>query len=721
MSTEATSFPIEVRRHGVVAVVGSATETAHYPLINRGISNTLNVPWLALEFFDEFELEDLLRLPPEERFAAIVFTPGAIQLPGVRAAIEQHANVLARALANGVGLVFNATSLGGLDRFDLSFLPEGGQVSLLGTGMRPMTGTLQCDGCPDQAMPAAEDLRVSSAVTLAVRGFGWADMATLQRADGVTETVTRQAQFGRGRVIVSALPFEWLGSPGLIHATRSRGCLVMGAAAAPAWYDDVEPGAFLVRIPAPDHNWQTIAELMKNFSHLRLRRDMPWSALDYLTRDDLLARLENHGSIEFAADGPGDPIYSRLQGEPRYLIRLRQAQAQLVSQILNVPESPTFHLLALAILSRTCDEVVRGKLFVPDLLRFETLRSLVDTAVVRRVRDGSVDGLLLPTVNLLAACSIAGADNEATDSMMAWVEANAAAAAPDHRAQSRWSARAADRYDLLALIKEPDGPPVSILGQLSYQLDAGALDPIQPPAWPEAAPENTTDESSVRVQPKVLSPLEIAILAYTHARWSSNADPNSIWEALKGTRHPSSGNIASAGNNVEELCLRTAAETLLDAKAPLTVHPQSHEAPVADPQPTVKLLTLQAAAEIEAQNGRRAEQELQNTVKEARIMAGVFASLTISVCIALVSLPLWVPLPRLGLDSRLTITVITFGIVSALGALALRTDAVERVSPSWVQVIGGLVGAHPPTRRMQASDQESNQSLGKGPDPAPRI
>lgn len=704
MGTNVWPLPLEAVRAGVVAVIESASETAHYPMLDRAVFTEIDVPWLALEFFDESELDGLLCRPLEERFAAIVFTPGAMQLPGVRALLAQRTEVLAKALARGVGLVMTATSLGGLDRFDLSFLPEGGQVSLVETPMRDMTGTLLFDEVPDGEMHVTADRRVCSAVTLASsHALGWTDSATLMRADGSSETVAWQAQFGLGQIMVSVLPFERLGwrdvvERRLIRAARSRGILIVGAAAAPTWYDDVEPGQFLARLPDPGDDGQALTQMLENFSHLRLCRDMPWSALGFLTREDLLTRLENDGTVEFAALGPGAPVYARLQGVPRYLIRLRQAQAQLSRQVSDLPASPIFHVLALAILSHTCQKVVRDRVFVPDLLRLDTLLSVVETAVARRVRDGSVDGLLLPTVNLLAACSIAGAGNELTEPMVTWVQAHAPSATSDHRAQARWSARAADRDDLLSLIPAPEHAPDSLIGQLSCQLDTGKLDPIPCRARPSVNSHGVRDKVPVGVHDGGLSPLDAAILAYSHARWSDKGDPSTIWDVLEGTRSTLSDRAVGVANNVEELCYRMAAAALLDQEAPLTVHPEAGEARDFLPHGASELLAKQAVAEIGARKGQQAVDDLSLMMGTARVMAGVLASLVCVVCIAVISLPLWLPqMQGLGLDVRLTLTAAALLTVSTLVTLALRTMAVERVSPRWVRAFSRLVKAFRPT------------------------
>lgn len=700
MGTSVGELSVEVQHAGVVAVVESASDSAHYPSINRDAFTAINVPWLVFEFFDESELAGLLGKPLDDHFAAVVFTAGAIQLPGVRTIVMERADVLAQALARGVGLIVTATSLGGLDKFDLSFLPEGGQVSLVETEMRDMTGTVLSDGVFDREIPDTTGHRVRSAVTLASsHALGWTDFTSLKHLDGSTETVTWQAQFGLGLVIVSVLPYERLGwqdvvEEGLIRAARSRGCLVVGGAAAPAWYDEIEPGQFLARLRDPGGDEQALIQMLENFSNLRLCPDVPWSALGYLNRENLLTRLENDGTVEFAAHGPGEPVYARLQGVPRYLIRLRQAQAQLGESVLDLPTSPTFHILAFAILSQTCERVVRGRLFVPDLLRADTLLSVVESAVARRVRNGNVDGLLLPTVNLLAACSIARIESAATEQMMSWVEASAASASPDQRAQARWAARAADRDDLRALIPAPEHTPNSLVGQFSFQLDNGRLDPIPPRPIPGVASDSRSASIHDGVRQGMLSPLDAAMLAYTHARWSDKADPNTIWDVLEGSRRHLASRVSDVGGNVEELCYRTAAAALLDAEAPLTVHPGVSQTPDFIPYRASEQLAKQAVATIDARTGQQAVDDLNKVMDATTRMAGVLASLLGLAGIAMVTLPLWLRQAQgLTPEVRITLAVGAFVTVSTLATLALHTQIVERVSPRWVQAVGRLVGA----------------------------
>ena len=417
-----------------------------------------------------------------------------------------------------------------------------------------MTGTLVTDSHPDDVISAEEGQRAYSSLSLAAgHALGWTHGATLRKAGGVSEVVVWRAQFGFGRVIVSVLPFEWIGRTAMVEkaltrATRNRGILILGSKSAPPWYRDVEPGQVLVRQPDPAAG----GALLRSFSHLRLCEDVDWSTQAELTRSTLLARLENSGTVEFLAQGPGGAVFARLDGVPRYLQRLRDAQTQLLTWISDLPSSPTFHLLALALLSDACEQVVRGELYIPDLFRKETVAAVVTSAMSRRVSNGSVDGLLLPTVNLLAACSICDIDDSAAVTMAAWIAMYAGDATADQRAQARWVLRAAGRADLLGLVPEPATRPDSMFGQLGCQLDDCIL------VAPDLVAAGAADVAAAGVGP--LSDLDCALLAYTHARWGKAADAEPIWQVLASARHKHLGPTEARVNNVEELCYRTAAE-----------------------------------------------------------------------------------------------------------------------------------------------------------------
>lgn len=682
MSAVSASAPIEVLRLGIVAVVESGSDTAHYPRFNHGTYDSLAVPWLRLQFYDETELDWLLSEPLGRRFAAVVFTPGAIALPSVRDIVGRRAKTLGEALTHGVGLVIGATSLGGIERFDLSFLPEGSQVSLLQLGMRSMAGRVCVNGLPERQLSEAEGREALSGVTVAAsHAFGWSDAATLQRPDGTVETVAWRAQFGRGRVIVTILPFERLGWHEVIElmltrATRSRGCLILGCDRPPAWYEEVADGEALARLVCPGSDPDALNRLMDNFAQLRLCRDATWQAVNCLTRKALLARLENDGTVEFAADGPDEVIYSRLSGVPQYLLRLRKAQADLIDLVSDLHASPTFHVLAMAILCMTAKHVVQDTLYVPDLLRIGTARSVVEVAVARRVNEGSVDGLLLPTTNMLAAASITGAAPETAASMVAWIKANAAAAHADDLAQARWAARAAGRLDLLELMPEPTGELDSLLSRLSQQLDAGHLAPLPPPSG------------------TVANMLDAAILAYTHARWSASGQVSAVWDLLNEANRSLPEKSSRANRNVEELCYRTAAEALLDAASPLAVHPAIVSTPELVPRSASELLSRQAAVEMDARKGQRAVEELNKVIGAARMMAGILATMVTLAAIAVISMPFWLPqLSTAGLQLRISLTTAAFVVISALVTLALTTRAVQLVVPAWVRAVGGLVRA----------------------------
>jgi hypothetical protein len=674
--------PLEVLRFGIVAVIQSASDSAHYPAFNHGVYDRLAIPWLRLQFLDETELDWLLTQPLERHFAALVFTPGAMSLPSVREVLGRRAETLAEALAKGVGLVMTATSLGGVDRFDLSFLPEGSQISLLQTGMRSMAGVVHVNGLPERQLSETEGRQALSGVSVAAsHAFGWLDAATLRTPDGTVETVAWRAQFGRGRVIVVVLPFERLGwhevvQLTLTRATRSRSCLILGCDSPPHWFEEVTDGEALVQLANPGAHQDKLNQLLDNFAQLRMCQDVTWADVSCLTREALLARLENDGTVEFAADGPDKVIYCRLAGVPEYLLRLRQAQADLIGLVSGIHSSPTFHVLSMAILSKAAEHVVQDTLFVPDLLRTETVRTMVDAAVARRVKDGSVDGLLLPTINMLAAASITGAAPEAIPSMSAWIEENAGAAPADHLAQARWVARAADRLDLLNLIPQPVGQTDSLLGRLSAELDAGSLTQLPVP------------------QGTVTSMLDAAILAYTHAHWSVSDKASVIWNLLNAVGRSLPEKNSRASRNVEELCYRTAAEVLLDAASPLAIHPTITTVPELIPHHASELLARQAAVEMDARKGQQAVEELHKVIGAARVMAGIIAALVALAVIALISMPFWLPqLKTVASDVRISLSSAAFVALSTLITLALTTHVVELVAPRWAQAAGGLVRA----------------------------
>lgn len=675
---------LEVLLAGRVAVIESASETAHYPTLNREVFSGLELPWLRLEYYDESELAALLAEPLERRFAAVVFTAGAIALPRVRGLLEQHASVLSQALANGVGIVITATTLGGVPRFDLTFVPEGSQVSLVDTGMREMAGTLVTD-LSDEIISADDGRRAVSALTLAAaHALGWTHSATLRRPDGQVETVGWRAQFGLGRVIISVLPFEWIRRDHMVEraltrATRSRGFLIVGEQAAPPWYLDVEPGQFLARIPSPP---PPTRNLLEEFSHIRVCSDAHWSSIKGFARENLLARLENRGTVEFPTDGPAGTVYARLDGVPTYLTRLQQAQGKIIDRVDELSSSPTFHLLALALLAKAARAVVRGRLYVPDLLRLDAVSSVVVSAMTRRVRDGSVDGLLLPTANLLAACTICDIDDSAAVTMAAWIAMHAGEANDNARAQARWALWAAERDDLLDLIPEPLVEPDSLLGQLACQLDEDDLQPIQSYFGGDAP------RGPHRLGP--LSDLDRAILAYTHARWGDPLDPKPIWAALTTTRL----NLATAvdnAENIEELCYRTAAQVLLDAHAPLTIHPNqaASPTPAVSPRAATDLLTQQAAAELGAYQERQAQQSLVRIARAARTMAGILGAAAILLGLVITTAPLWLPAPEhLDPQVRLTLCAGLFLLTSTIFTMSTATDIAQQVAPPWLSAIG---------------------------------
>lgn len=684
---------LEVVRPGRIAVLESASETTHYPKLNRAAFGALTIPWLVLEHFDESQLDELLARPLEDRFAAVVVTPGAMALPQVRTAIASHSESFSRALAQGVGVVITATTLGGAERFDLTFVPEAAQVALVETGMRRLLGTATSDELPALELSEAAGTAASSGVTLtASQAFGWTHAIEVTDAAGAVEAVAWRAQFGRGRVIVSALPVERIGwvdvlQRMLTRASRGRGYLVLGSTAAPDWYGHVAPGEFLVRLPGQAAS-AGLTALADDFSHLRICRDAAGTRLPSLDRATVLARLENDGTVEFPSPGPGIEVYSRMQGAPQYLRRLREAQDQLLPHADGMPTSPTFHVLAMCLLSRAAIQVVQGRLFVPDLFRRRTVRSIVATALARRVSRGSVDGLLLPTVNLLVVGHLTDADPATLEAMTSWVAAHADQAADDQRAQARWAAHAGDRPDLLDLIPQPEADPGSLLGRLAGHLDAGDLAAVPPSSWSSlnwAAPAAGSTDPTLQD----LTALDAAILAYSYARWAPAVPSAEVWGLLEATRDEPGAHAV----NVEEYCYRVAAQVLLDDRAPLSVHHAPATTP-AVPQLATRFLEQQASVEIAQREAQSARDELQRVIGSARVMAGILSAIVGAAALTLVSMPLWLPAAAaLDLGVRLTIAAGIFVAVSAVGTLTIGSDLVGRVAPKWVQRLGDVVRA----------------------------
>ncbi|HUX04444.1 MAG TPA: hypothetical protein VMV53_06000 [Acidimicrobiales bacterium] len=657
----------KVVRHCHIAVIESATDAAHYPHLNRRLFKDLDDPWLRLSYFDESSLDDLLGTRLHERFAAVYFTAGAMQLPSIREQITQYGPSLNTSIHAGLGVIISAHTLGAAERFDLDFLPEGRQVSFVSTKMRAISGQILFAGVASQELVTRNNQVGMTALALATsQAAEWKESVTLIRDDGAREALAWRTQLGGGFLIATVLPLERLDTcetleSGLIRATRGRGHLIIGPGSRPAWYASPPPGDFVFELEFDHLPQEKMEEIERKFSHVHFCEGVEWRSLA-LTKADLLQRLENGGSIEFPASGPQGTIFARLAGTPRYLKILNVAQRDLAARIPTLSQSPTFQLLAFALLVKAANEVVRSPQHVPEVLRLESLRALLDATTSKRVSGGSVDELLLPTTNILCALRVLerSRPSEVAQSLERWIRDHAAESDPDQRSQARLAAMISGSSNLLTLIPGAETRPPSIIGQIGYDID----------------------HQVATLEFDELSMVDEAILAYTKVALDLEGAERSLQRL----------GAFDDGANIEEYCYGRAAAVLLAAGEPLAAHPDVRVIEPAVTTPTLELLREQAEFELNRLRADDAETTLQHVRRTTKTMAGVLGVGYLAVTISAVTLPFWLPsLRQLGVLADWSITISLVALLTGIAGKLLSGPLVEETTPKWMRILVNAV------------------------------
>jgi hypothetical protein len=658
---------LSILKVGSVAVIESASEAAHYPHLGHKTLASLDIPWLNLAYFDETNATQLLDSPIERQRGAIMITPGAMALGSIREAIQEYGEHLRVAIQGGMGLIMSATSLPGVDRFDLSFLPEGSQVSLVATRMRALAGTVYFERIPERQLKDTGEQNNRTGVQIAAaEAVGWRPVATLESPESGPEVLAWRGHVGRGRVTVSMLSFHWLGwidvlEAALARASRGRGTLILGDGPGAPWYEYVDEGEFLARLTDPLSDPLETASIAENFAHLRLVGEAGWAALPSLQRESLHKRLEQSGSVEFPVNLFPETLYCRLEEKPAYLRTLDVGSNALTHVLPELQNSPTFHVLAYAALCRVARETVSDPYQLPYAFTATVSQSVLTMTSARRVRDANVDSLLIPTANLVAARALVGLED--SDDMITWISNSAAEATDDQRSQARWAARISDCDRLLAAVPPPSGQPNSVLAHISASLDAGV--------WPPPA-------LMAAVTP---TDLITALIHFAGVRFFGELVPEVDWDLLHAERI----------SNVEATCYLIAAVVLTEARLPLRtgVSQDDLRSAITVVQPD---LESQAALEIARLEGDKLRAVLDSVTRAGRLLFGALGFVVLLLGFVVVALPFWLRALRgVDLGVRLTMSAAIFGVV-AVGFTSLVTlNGYAVVAPKWIRHMASAI------------------------------
>ncbi len=478
--------PEQVLTQARVAVVISASDVAHYPGRNRAAIDRSAPPWVVCQYFDEGRLDDLLLSPDSTDFAAIMVTPGAMQLARVRQALSNHSESIWRYIDQGGGFAVIATSLAPERRF--RFVPH---PALGGVEVRSNEAVSAQTGKVTLADPFASgpgevntsdtmrELRTSVEIAPDADEH-WATAAQLVSDDAHSPLIRLSRKEQRVALccvhvddLAEALDVDdslftllmrWL--------VRTKTHLVLGdglpqglaAAAGPVAVVQVRRRSDLRAIP----RWA---------GHLQVTPGRDGSAVGLpLKRHELLRFLEDQGTVSFPAHQCDDVmVLARLAGEPPYMERVHRAG--VVAQKAEIWNAPTFVQLAYAALVAQVNETVQMPYRIPATLTEQEACRVVSIVLRKRIVDGSSGRLLLPTANLYAAANLLNIDFPELSRVRKWMIA--ASREPDVDPVQLWGARwalhVARDHDLLREITRPSQAPSSVPGRLAHGLDVAIL------------------------------------------------------------------------------------------------------------------------------------------------------------------------------------------------------------------------------------------------------
>lgn len=429
--TETSPLSLSVIHRAAVAVLQSSTEAVHWPQLETKVYRSIptRIPWLEPAFYDEVSLVSLMDSIQRGDVAALVISAGAMSNRQIRVAIADHREILRDALANGMGLALSAPFLTDCDSYVLPFLAGHTEVALV---RLPETQVLQghLQGFGFDAIPidgSTDTILRHRVACTAAQTPGWRPCLQYRaHGSGDAEAIGWQSRWGGGLVILSLLPLERLPEPPVFDAllkrlTWSRGTLAVGpVASAPQDFLEPRPGTYLAHIEAlfPDVDTRT-----RDFGHLRISDPSAMMGTHEFTKSSILARNEKNGTFEVMTSMVDEQMCRiHFSGVPEYMSELEWAEPELLALAPLLPAGPTFDLLAYALCAHAARAVVTNAEALPEILAVDASATLCQEAIEARLESGSVDGRLLPTVNVLAACHVAGIDSRQTTDGWRWVE-----------------------------------------------------------------------------------------------------------------------------------------------------------------------------------------------------------------------------------------------------------------------------------------------------------
>lgn len=426
-----------------VGVFADASQSRHWPFPWSVQSQETAGDRFDWNVYHEENREDLLGdlgdHGNQRKLACVVIASSALQLQESREWLRQEhvASAFQRAINSGMGLVILPSRIPeDTSPLPLSFLPH--ECSADFVHQRSMEIPMDQIRIPDHRKVGLFD--ISDLATANTSGTGrttvlnsfhtdsphaWESLL-LREPDGQLGDVFL-SRSTRGRIAVSTLQLD-LKWPDLLfalvqRAVRPSGLLVVSDASQVAKPSDRGVRRWMRVVPGTLHAAATTCATefeqatsevpgADAFSHLVFfGHPLPTAE----ARKELAHRVENGGSATYVVGDRESEMVLSIRGEPEYLAYADEAERRILERQSDI-DSTMFNLVAFALTAAKARKCISDRNLVPRLFSSERVASIVSNAYFIRTAgsgNGSIDHLVIPTVNALLAIATLGPIDEA--------------------------------------------------------------------------------------------------------------------------------------------------------------------------------------------------------------------------------------------------------------------------------------------------------------------
>jgi len=442
-----TPLPLEVLRPALVGVIQTGSERDHNSEAGSEPFDKIPLAWITCEFYDEHSVVDFYRGIKDRRFSAVCFGSNALFNSAIYGASCDAAQCIADASEDGMGIVLLQQFLPVTSSRACEFLPSFHRLEYRGLGYRRI----------DQIQVADRVLGPGEELSLDARTFGnrepvlwstvtpsspraWCPLATV-RAQGEEHVVLMRTRAARGRIIVSALPLDWLSDHRLLTyviglSVRSLGTLYVHSEREHQTQSislelllgrSVAEGGHLSSVTVDDPGKvSSRGNPFADFGHIVVSDEWGWPELTGLYHERIRARLENGGSVSAygSSAGPGgERVFSVVRGRPIYLYLAHQFAAWFEANRPRFLDAPTTQVRALAVAVRAVHDSTVDPDEIPPFIALDEIdRSLGPYFELRLHGADNADGHVLPTASLASAMLLLKHPQEEIVPLLRWIE-----------------------------------------------------------------------------------------------------------------------------------------------------------------------------------------------------------------------------------------------------------------------------------------------------------